>query len=81
MGRGLEGHSATQSACRDVQIPTTYFKDMLSTPIARPSFVSPLCMLCAMLRIAINPDEHKRFTVEIGTEAGIPAASAAARET
>lgn len=37
-------------------------------------------MECAMLRIAIKPEEHSRFTVEMGTSCGIPAAIAAARE-
>lgn len=34
-----------------------------------------------MLRIAIKPEEHSRFTVEMGTWCGMPAAIAAARET
>ena len=29
----------------------------------------------------MRPDEQRRLTVEIGTEAGMPEASAAARET
>lgn len=33
-----------------------------------------------MFLIDISPDEHNRFTVEIGTELGMPAASAAERE-
>lgn len=33
-----------------------------------------------MLRIAIKPEEQSRFTVEMGTPCGIPAAIAAARE-
>jgi hypothetical protein len=35
----------------------------------------------AIVRMAMRPEEHKRFTVWTGTVAGIPAASAAARET
>jgi len=37
-------------------------------------------MECAMLRIAINPEEQSRLTAEIGTSYGIPEAKAAARE-
>jgi hypothetical protein len=33
-----------------------------------------------MLQMAIKPEEHSRFTVEMGTWCGIPAAIAAARE-
>ena len=54
--------------------------DMLSTPTAIPTSASPLWMECAILRIAIKPEEHNRFTVEMGTWCGIPAAIAAARE-
>lgn len=45
----------------------TYFKLMLSTPNAKPRDVSPVCIECAMLRIAIKPEEQRRLTVEIGT--------------
>lgn len=58
-----------------------HFNDMLSTPTARPIDVSPAWMACAMFLTAINPEEHSRFTVEMGTACGIPAAKAAARET
>jgi hypothetical protein len=34
-----------------------------------------------MFRIAMSPEEQSRLTVWIGTLAGMPAASAAARET
>ena len=53
---------------------------MLSAAAAIPSCVSPARMACAMPRIDMRPDEHRRFTVEMGTVAGMPAASAAARE-
>ena len=54
---------------------------MLSTPTATPSDISPARMLCAMFLIAMSPEEQSRLTVETGTLSGIPAASAAARET
>jgi hypothetical protein len=38
-------------------------------------------MLCAIFLIAMSPEEQSRLTVDIGTPSGIPAASAAARET
>lgn len=53
---------------------------MFSAPTARPIDVSPDRMACAIFLIAMSPDEHKRFTVDIGTLAGIPAANAAPRE-
>ena len=53
---------------------------MLSAAAAIPSCVSPARMACAMPRMDMRPDEHRRFTVEMGTVAGMPAASAAARE-
>lgn len=34
-----------------------------------------------MLRMDMSPEEHSRFTVDIGTSCGIPAASAAALDT
>ena len=58
-----------------------HFIDMLSTPTATPSEISPVSMAFAMLRIACNPEEHNRFTVEMGTSAGTPAANAAALDT
>jgi hypothetical protein len=54
---------------------------MLSTPTATPSDISPARMLCAIFLIAMSPEEQSRLTVETGTLSGIPAASAAARET
>lgn len=54
---------------------------MLSTPTATPSDISPDLMALAIFLIACSPEEHSRLTVEIGTSAGMPAASAAARET
>lgn len=59
----------------------TYFRDILSTPTATPKEISPDWMECAIFRMDIRPDEHRRFTVEMGTWLGMPAASAAARET
>jgi hypothetical protein len=59
----------------------TDLRDMLSTPTATPSDISPARMLCATLLIAMSPEEQSRLMVEIGTPSGIPAASAAARET
>lgn len=53
---------------------------MLSTPTAKPSEIDSVCTAWAILLMACKPDAHKRFTVDIGTSAGIPAASAAARE-
>ena len=44
-----------------------YFRLMLSAPTARPNEASPDLMECAILRIAIRPEEHSLFTVEIGT--------------
>lgn len=38
-------------------------------------------MLYAIFLIAISPDEHSLFIVEIDTLAGMPAAIAAARDT
>lgn len=58
----------------------TYFKLMLSDPAAIPNVISPDLILCAMLRIDMRPDEHSRFTVDIGTVWGKPAANAAALE-
>jgi hypothetical protein len=59
----------------------TYFCDMLSTPTATPSSASPAWIECAMFRMAISPEEQSRLTVWMGTLAGMPAASAAARDT
>ena len=67
-------HDAAQTTGTDL-------RDMLSTPAATPSDISPARMLCAIFLIAISPEEQSRLTVEIGTLSGIPAASAAARET
>ena len=67
-------HDAAQTTGTDL-------RDMLSTPAATPSDISPARMLCAIFLIAISPEEQSRLTVEIGTVSGIPAASAAARET
>lgn len=54
---------------------------MLSTPTAIPSEASPDWMACAIFLTAIRPDEHSLFTVDIGTDAGIPEAMAAALDT
>ena len=59
----------------------TDLTDMLSTPTATPSDISPARMLCAIFLIAMSPEEQSRLMVETGTLSGIPAASAAARET
>lgn len=53
---------------------------MLSAPTAQPKEVSPAWIACAIERMAINPEEQRRLTVDIGTVYGIPAASAAALE-
>ncbi len=66
---------------REFQTATkTDLRDMLSTPTARPSDISPAWMLCAIFLIAMSPEEQSRLMVETGTLSGIPAASAAARE-
>ncbi len=67
---------------REYQTATrTDFKDMLSMPTATPSDISPARMLCAIFLTAMSPEEQSRLMVETGTLSGIPAASAAARET
>lgn len=53
---------------------------MLSDPAAIPKVISPDLILCAMLRTDMRPDEHSRFTVDMGTVWGKPAANAAALE-
>jgi len=40
---------------------------ILSTPTATPMEVSPDWIAWAIVLIAINPEEHNRLTVEIGT--------------
>lgn len=81
-GRGSRavGDNMRTRATVQFKDDTTYFRLMLSAPAARPSEDSPTCIAWAILRIAIRPDEHNRFTVDMGTSAGIPAAIAAARD-
>jgi hypothetical protein len=63
------------------RVKANYSSVIFSTPIVRPMDVSPDWMACAMFLIAMRPEEHSRLTVDIGTSCGMPAASAAARET
>ena len=48
---------------------------MLSTPAAMPVLMLPERMDAAMFATACSPDEHCRFTVYSGTDAGKPARS------
>lgn len=57
------------------------FNVMFSTPTANPSPTSPALIALAMFRMDMRPLEQRRLTVEMGTLGGMPAASAAARET
>jgi len=53
---------------------------MLSAATAKPRVASPAMIECAIWRMDMRPDEQSRFTVEMGTSYGIPAAIAAALE-
>jgi len=56
-------------------------RDMLSTPPAIISCVSPALIARAAIAIASRLDPHRRFTVVPGTIAGRPASSSAIRPT
>lgn len=78
MGRGL--YKCIRTNFNKHSGLCTYFNDMLSIPTATPREISPDWIACAILRIDCRPDEQSRLTVEMGIEAGMPAARAAARE-
>ena len=56
-------------------------RDMLSTPPAMTSDISPLAMARAPWMTASRLDPHKRFTVDPGISFGRPARSSAIRPT
>ena len=58
----------------------THLSVMFSTPTATPREISFDLIAWAMFRMAMRPEEHSLFTVDMGTSWGIPAARAAARE-